>query len=205
MLSPSIDLDASVVFGQSIYLQICEMCDAVSKLNPVWGSMDGLMKFDQVCLFGRSASPWMDLQLIVQATETCSTLFIQKKKRPVSNERLKATMHYSLVMMHFKACMCSWSIQDVVNRFPPYLFIGSINESLIPHFWEDRSTQTRAGSVLFSVDWSARITSFRVGDLFFVWSVDILLVEFALTGEPTHGVGSKFAKVLLWKSFFSNW
>ena len=52
----------------------------------------------------------------------------------------------------FKACLCSWSIQDVVNRFPPYLFIGSINESLIPYFWEDRMIQTWASSVLFSVD-----------------------------------------------------
>ena len=40
----------------------------------------------------------MYLQLIVQTTKTCSTLFIQKKKRPVSNERLKVAMDGSHVI-----------------------------------------------------------------------------------------------------------
>ena len=48
-LSLSIDPNASVVLGQSIYLQVCEMCDAVLKLNRAWESTDGPMKFDRVC------------------------------------------------------------------------------------------------------------------------------------------------------------
>lgn len=106
-LSSFIDIDATVASGQSIYLQICEMCDAVSKLSPAWESMDRLMKFDQVSLVCRSASPWMHIQLITKATEKCSTLFIQKKKRSVSNEWLKATMHPSFFIACISKLVCA--------------------------------------------------------------------------------------------------
>jgi hypothetical protein len=46
---------------------------------------------------------------------------------------------------------------------------------------------------------------FSVGDQVFVWRMDTLSVEIAVTGELTRGAGSKFAKVFPWKNCFSNW
>ena len=50
MLSLSTDLNASVVSGLSICLQICGMCDVGLILNRVLVSMGVLMKSDRVCL-----------------------------------------------------------------------------------------------------------------------------------------------------------
>ena len=82
--------------------------------------------------------------------------------------------------MHFKACMCTRFIQDAVNRFSPFHWLHQW--VFDPPFWEDRSIQTRASAILFSVGWSACISVSSVGDHVFVWGVDILLVDLAVTG-----------------------